>query len=376
MSSCTKREMLTPVAPPTEATQESPTDAPGIYIETADGVVHNTGLRATASETREWTSPDGTVRVSGLGRYSEKKLEEDAATVSFFPNNGYNITRCGYRFEKGQRSQNPDGERLWKVFDNSGVSSDERMVFVVRNNQSGKKGVEIPEGTTDVILKPEVVLTKTLPDYAEYIRPVYYIDVVISPNGTYHYTPDKFEELYQSANEAWPGSRGIVSSPYVRPTHYRCHVEVCMIRAYPYATVEKDLDPSPFSFNPEARMGRWYRAMYAIDYTNEKGQQKKAYYRSVIRKNSPTPRWMDFTFDSSLAEKLVYDRDKSVLSQALIPELAQFLPKLKLTPQSSLKKALPIFKVRVLCHTDDSGKVRQSFHWYQLPERILSDSQY
>lgn len=194
MTSCTKREMLTPVAPPTEATQESPTDAPGIYIETADGVVHNTGLRATASETREWTSPDGSIRVTGLGTYDQEALRVKGATVGFHVKEGFGLERYAYRFEGETpvvENAQKEKDRVWRnsyrLGDGLTAYGTDKVVFYLPGGDAERtsQGVSITEDVRKVILRADVSpLPKSFPKNASdvVVDLVYNLDIRTAQN--------------------------------------------------------------------------------------------------------------------------------------------------------------------------------------------------
>ena len=214
MSSCTKREMLTPVAPSSEATQESPTDAPGIYIETADGVVHNTGLRATASETREWTSPDGIVRVSGLGSYDIKKIEESGIPVEFRVRNGYSLSRYAYRFEGSNEvtdEAQKEKDRVWRdsykvgkgleTFFGPTVATDQISFFLPSGTYKGD--VAIPEGIHQVLLRVEwkLPLPTSLIDYMRKENSDPYSSI------SYHSFIEEYKQIEAKWEDTWKRER-------------------------------------------------------------------------------------------------------------------------------------------------------------------------
>lgn len=223
MSSCTKREMLTPVEPPTEATQEAPTDAPGIYIETSDGVVHNTGLRATASETREWTSPDGSIRVTGLGRYDLGNVQERGIPVGFHVKEGFGLSRFAYRFAGEAPELDSEAkkakDRVWKDVYKAGigVSGDptEEITFVIENSNADRKingdKVRFSEGTRAIILHPDV-LAKAKPQG-------YKVDVFaeLTSDSYWYYNGQQ----YAAPSEFSPGPKGLFEVGYPQTLRYK-----------------------------------------------------------------------------------------------------------------------------------------------------------
>lgn len=208
MSSCTKREMLTPVAPPTEATQESPTDAPGIYIETSDGVVHNTGLRATASETREWTSPDGSIRIAGLGRYEQRVLENEGATVVFSTRSSRLLSGFSYRFEGIAPIENEtqkEKDRVWvdrsevaNIFF-GGSSQNLSVKFFLpggeKKTDKNSLNIDAPEGTARILLRTgKVYELPSLPSFKTFLTDLHGKEGEKKWTEGIAYIPARFEE--------------------------------------------------------------------------------------------------------------------------------------------------------------------------------------
>lgn len=385
MASCSKREVLPIGEKPDGVTKKEVSTAysgPAIYVETADGVVHNTGLRANgASSQREWTSPDGSYSVTNLGEHERDNLREEGIPVVISVSKDFGLLRYAYRFE-GERpvtdEVQKEKDRVWKSVNQFGKVT-ERVVLREKKVTSGD--VVVPKWTHTVILRPEVVPAPKMKGYAKYIRPVYNIDIVASPYGLYdEMTPEEFEERYQAA--------------YASPQRYHSvtflpdggsnlghggvsYMRICNMTSYPCMTVEKDLTPS-WNWNPTSYMESGYKNAYRIKWKDENRVVQNVNNSSVNQRHS-TKRPMEFVFDSSRLGDLVFDKNQTVMNQFLIPQIASFLPEVILSEDTTLKKHLPIFRVRLLVLGGhgavfgpyNNSELRQCFDWFQLPERII-----
>lgn len=162
MASCSKREVLPIGEKPDVVTKKEVSttySGPAIYVETADGVVHNTGLRATARETREWTSPDGTVRVSGLGEYRLRDIETHGIIVPIHVKEGYELLGWTYRFEGEHPVTDEEQKERDRVWEDSGQPGKgvlgDATDFAVFHLPSGsiQDGYPIPENTHRILIR-------------------------------------------------------------------------------------------------------------------------------------------------------------------------------------------------------------------------------